>query len=400
MADASGSQPVSSEPVFVVSMMQRHGETGVQTHLNEVLKYLKARGHEAHFIGAVESVRERLVARLLSGVLRRAIHLHSQAVHYLLDCISFYAIRAELRRSLMGRSSWIVYAQDTRCASAALSLKTGKSQRVVLAVHFNDSQADEMANRGVLDHGDWLYRLTQRREREALERVDGVVFFSRFMEQQILRQGVEPRSKVVVPNSAAEPTPDLHAEPRDLIAIGSLEPRKNQSYLLDVIHEAALRGHLYTLTLVGSGEDRTRLEDIARTLGLEDQVFFTGTHPAASSLLAAHKALVHAAKIENLPIALIEALAAGKPILAPRVGGIPEIFSDGVEGFFWPLDDPATGAAMLIRIMEDKMLHATMSSAASMRYQTHFAPDLIFPKLLSFLCEMKPLPSSSRSEYI
>lgn len=392
MIVAMDSEIASSEPVFVVSLMNRHGETGVQTHINEVLQYLQEQGHEAQFIGPDESMMVRSAARLLSGTLRRLIFLQSQTVRHLLHCILFHTMRAELRRRLRGHSSWVVYAQDPTSANAALSLKRGARQRVVLAVHFNVSQADEMANRGVLKHGDWLYRRTQRKEREALAKADGAVFFSRFMEQEILRQGVDPRSKVVIPNTATKPTPDLKAEPRDLIAIGSLEPRKNQSYLLQVLHEAALRGYRYTLTLVGSGEDRSRLEELARHLGVARQVLFTGRRPHASSLLASHRALVHAAKIENLPITLIEAMAAGKPILAAHVGGIPEVFTDGVEGFFWPLDDAAAGAALLIRLMEDKSLCAAMSSAAALRYQTGFEHDYIFQKLVSYLSDKESRP--------
>ena len=392
MIAAPDSQSASSNPIFVASGMHRNGETGVQTHVNEVLQYLHDQGHEAQFIGPDESMSAMPGARLLCGVLRRLMFLQGKIVHHYLRCISFYATRSALRVRVRGHSSWTVYAQDTNSARAALSLNNGGCQRVVLALHFNVSQADEMVSCGILKHGDWLYRRTQRMEREVLAKVDGVVFFSRFMEQQVLRQGVDPRSRIVIPNTASKPTPDLKAEPRDLIAIGSPEPRKNQSYLLQVLHEADLRGYRYTLTLVGSGEDRSRLEELARHLGVARQVLFTGRRPNASSLLASHKALAHAAKIENLPITLIEALAAGKPILAAHVGGIPEVFTDGVEGFFWPLDDAAAGAALLIRLMEDESLRAAMSSAAALRYQAGFEHDHIFQKLVSYLSEKESRP--------
>lgn len=380
---ASSSAP--DAPIVVTSVMNRWGETGVQTHINEFLQYLTEQKHEEHFVGPSESIHRRIILRVLAGLIRRAIRLQKQTGRYLLSCISIFAIRSELRRTLRGRSSWCIYAQDPTCARASLSLKKGENQRVVLAVHFNLSQADEMADRGFLKHGDWFYRIMQRNEREVLAEADGVVFFSRFMEQHILQQGIKLRDRIVVPHTAAELKADHDAGSRDLIAIGSLEPRKNQSYILQVLHHAAMRGHRYTLTLVGSGEDRRRLEDQVQELGLGGQVVFTGRHPVAASLLAAHSVMVHAAKIENLPITLIESLAAGKPILAPRVGGIPEVFNDGVEGFFWPLDDPRAGAEFLIKIMEDEGLRARMSAAAKKRFRTHFARDVIHRKLLSFV---------------
>jgi glycosyltransferase involved in cell wall biosynthesis len=396
MIFVTDSQSSSSDPIVVVSQMGRYGETGVQTHINEFLQYMKEQRREAQFVGPDESVNRLLVPHFQSRVLARLISLHSQIARYLFYRMAFHATRAELGRRLRGHSSWVVYAQDPTSANAALLLKKGARQRVVLAVHFNVSQADEMANRGVLKYGDWLYRRTQRREREALANVDEVVFFSYFMQQEILRQGVNPRSKIVIPHTVSKPMPDLKAEPRDLIAIGSLEPRKNQTYLLHVLYEAALRGHLYTLTLVGSGEDRGRLEEQARHLGVDGQVSFTGRHPNASSLLGAHKVLVHSAKMETFGIALVEALAAGKPILAPQVGGIPEVFTDGVEGFFWPLEDPAVGASILIRLMEDESLRASMSSAATLRYRTHFEHDLICQKLVSYVCKMESMSLNAK----
>jgi len=132
---------------------------------------------------------------------------------------------------------------------------------------------------------------------------------------------------------------------------------------------------------VGGGADRAFLERLAHQLGIADQVRFAGSVVPASSLLIQHKVLVHAAKVENVGIALIEALAAGKPILAPRVGGIPEIYTDGVEGFIWPLDDAAAGAELLIRVMEDNKLYTAMCIASAKRYREHFERTAIFSRL-------------------
>lgn len=100
---------------------------------------------------------------------------------------------------------------------------------------------------------------------------------------------------------------------------------------------------------------------------------------------AGRKALVHAAKIENFPITLVESLATGKPILAAPVGGIPEVFRDGIDGFFWPLDDPDEGAATLIRLMEDSGLRERMSASAFDRYQAEFSRERIKKSLLAFV---------------
>ncbi len=64
--------------------------------------------------------------------------------------------------------------------------------------------------------------------------------------------------------------------------------------------------------------------------------------------LPGYRAYVHASYSESLPLAIIEAMAAGLPIVAGNTGGISELCDDGVEARFWPLDDPAQAAATLI----------------------------------------------------
>ncbi|MGA7108488.1 MAG: glycosyltransferase family 4 protein [Terracidiphilus sp.] len=380
-------------PVIVVSLMHRRGETGVQTHINDALQYLEEQGYNPQFVGP--EVWRRRKSYYAIRILSRVFGRQNRLTIYLSERILARVLRAELRSRLQGHSSWTVYAQDAVCTLAALSIKANQNQRVVLAVHFNLSQADEMANRGMVKFGDWSYRRTQQQEREALTRADGVLYFSRFMKEQIRLRGIIPRSSIVIPHSTRVPKAEQEAEPRDLIAIGTLEPRKNQSYLVEVLYEAALRGHRYRLTVVGSGEDKARLEKLVLLLGLERQVVFVGTHPVAASLLPSHRVFVHAAKMESFGIALVEALAAGLPILAPKVGGMQEILRDGVEGYFWPLDSPSRGADLLICLLENDFLWKQMSRAASARFRTSFDRDSISRRLVSYICSGE-LPPGKR----
>jgi glycosyltransferase involved in cell wall biosynthesis len=94
-------------------------------------------------------------------------------------------------------------------------------------------------------------------------------------------------------------------------------------------------------------------------------------------MIARHRVLVHAARIENMPITLIEALAAGRPILAPAVGGITEIFDHGVEGYHWPLQDIDTAAALLIELLGTQDTYRRFSQAALQRYRSKFDGDLL-----------------------
>jgi glycosyltransferase involved in cell wall biosynthesis len=172
---------------------------------------------------------------------------------------------------------------------------------------------------------------------------------------------------------------------RDLISIGSLEPRKNHQYLLRVLAEAKRLGHEYTLTIIGSGPLRRPLARLTHSLGLTGQVTFLGFQPRAARWLSGHRALVHSSLMESFGVVFIEAMAAARPVFAAPVGAIPEVFDDGVEGRYWPLDDPRAGAEILISLLEAPQAYARSAAAARARFERCFATDRVAPRLAEFL---------------
>ena len=101
--------------------------------------------------------------------------------------------------------------------------------------------------------------------------------------------------------------------------------------------------------------------------------------------LPRYRAYVHASYSESLPLAIIEAMAAGLPIVAGNIGGISELCDDGVEARFWSLDDPAQAAAMLIDLLDCEPARLKAATAASERFRRDFDADVIGPRLWSFL---------------
>jgi glycosyltransferase involved in cell wall biosynthesis len=168
----------------------------------------------------------------------------------------------------------------------------------------------------------------------------------------------------------------------DILSIGTLEPRKNQIFLLKVLAHAKRLGHIYTLTMIGRGPSLNELQEHAIQLGIETQVQFPGRIDGAARLLPRHRVYAHAAIVENLPITLVEALAAGRPIFAPAVGGIPEVFADGREGVYWDLEDEEAAAEKLIAVLEDSALYQKLSRAAHERYEEAFSPTVLVPQWL------------------
>jgi glycosyltransferase involved in cell wall biosynthesis len=187
----------------------------------------------------------------------------------------------------------------------------------------------------------------------------------------------------------------LHIEPDrepigDLVTIGNLDIVKNHRFLLRVLAEARRAGRSLTLDVFGEGACRKDLLQLTRSLGLEEQVRFRGFRRDVRECLPGYRAYVHASYSESSSLAIIEAMAAGLPIVAANIGPISELCDDGVEARFWPLDDPAQAAATLNNLLDCEPTRAMAARAASERFHRDFDADRIAPRLLSFLLGAAP----------
>jgi glycosyltransferase involved in cell wall biosynthesis len=383
--------PQASPTIIIASLMRLQGTTGVQAHMREFLHHLQASG-QPHAVATPFF--------LLSWPLLAWMILVRMGLEWCWKPAAVWLYRQGHAAMLSLHLGWlmtrhpscVVYAQCPLSARVALRWARG-GQRVALVVHFNGSQADEWVGKGMLKAGGRLDQGIRATERDTLTRLHGLVFVSEFMRDSLSRQipGLAKVPAAVIPNFVQRldgaAMPDMVG--RDLIAIGTLEPRKNQAYLLEVLGHAKRAGKSISLTLVGDGPDREALVSQAQSLGVQEQVRFMGFHPQARQLIAGHKLCVHAALMENLPMALIESMSAGVPVVAAAVGGIPEIFADGVEGCFWPLDNAEAGARVLMSLLGDpERLHA-MSLAARRRFDARFEVNAVAGELCCYLLQLK-----------
>jgi glycosyltransferase involved in cell wall biosynthesis len=128
------------------------------------------------------------------------------------------------------------------------------------------------------------------------------------------------------------------------------------------------------LVIAGQGADEENLRTLAQELGITEQVMFTG-HLDQSMLAAYMKncvALVLPALTEGLPRVVIEAQMLGKPVIASRVGGIPEIIADGETGFLVEPQDWQALARAMLKIIENPALAERMGNAAQKRVREKF----------------------------
>jgi len=294
-----------------------------------------------------------------------------------------------LRRRLSAGNDCVVYAQCPLSAAAALRVRRNARQCVVLVVHFNVSQADEWAGKGMIAM-DGPYATSIRRfETATLARLDGLVFVSEFMRAVLMDRIPEIGSVpfAVVPNFVPDPgvpseSPTIDA---DLLIVGTLEPRKNQAFALEIIAAAARRGRKLSLTIAGDGPDRADLEAMAVSRGVADRVRFLGFVKDAAQLFSRHRACLHVAHMESFGIVLIEAMSRGLPVFAPAVGGIPEVFESGVEGRSIPLGDADVAVGLMLDWLEDEEVMLRVKAAARSRFLERFEADRVATELVDFL---------------
>lgn len=375
-----------SQPILIATIMRPEGDTGVQTHFRSFMAYLQKTGRKCELITPYSAPLWRVYPafglRKLTNLFNRELgvwwyrHWHA------------YFLRQALNRRLQTGAACVVYAQCPLSAQAALSARVSKNQRVVMVTHFNISQADEWAGKGLIPNGGRLYRAIQAFEAEILPRLDGLVFVSEFMRRELVGRipAITKVAAAVVPNFLPDPgLPEMQTAVADLINIGTLEARKNQHYLLEIV--AALREleRPLTLTLVGDGPDRKALEDKARLLKIDKLVRFAGFVSYAAGQIGQHRACIHVATLENLPITLIEAMARGRPVFAAPVGGVPEVLGDSAAGLALPLNDARAAARIVADALSDADWMAAAGLAARERFLGEYESDVAARRLEQFL---------------
>lgn len=154
--------------------------------------------------------------------------------------------------------------------------------------------------------------------------------------------------------------------PSDCLAlsIGSLRPAKGYSFAFDAVKMLKERGRDVRLLILGGGSYKKNLEAEARDKGIRDKVMFGGEREDTSVFLNMADVFVMASLWEGLPNSLLEAMQAGLPVVATKVGGIPEVVTDNENGL---LVDPKDGKGLadaIERIIKDDVLRSRVAQNA------------------------------------
>jgi len=155
-----------------------------------------------------------------------------------------------------------------------------------------------------------------------------------------------------------------------LLAVGRLRPPKDFATLVRAL--ALLPADAFELAIVGDGPQREELAALIAQLGLEDRVRLEGERRDVPTLLAEADAFVLSSRSEGLPVSVLEAMAAGLPVVATAVGGVGEAVVDGETGLLVRPADPEALAAALATIVADPALRRRLGAAGRARAEARF----------------------------
>jgi L-malate glycosyltransferase len=172
-----------------------------------------------------------------------------------------------------------------------------------------------------------------------------------------------------------------------LIHVSNIRPIKRVPAVVEIF--AAVRKTVPAkLVIVGDGPDVNEVSRLARALDVAADVELLGEQDQVVPLLSAADVFLLPSVQESFGLAALEAMACGVPVVASRVGGLPEVVDDGVNGFLHPLEDLAGMAASALRLLTDPALHSRCAEAATKSAHSRFCDDRIVPMYEAFYTEI------------
>lgn len=349
-------------PLRIVQVLAPARFGGLERVVQALAGGLVQRGHEVHVVAVLDrsdTTHPFLDSLVGSGVRMVPLRLAGRA---------YFRERAAVRQLCRRVQPHVVHTHGYRpdVVDGAVARRLGIP--TVTTVHGNTG-------------GDWKNRLYEGLQRHAFRKMDAVVAVSRPQVSGLRSAGVKDDRLHVVPNawpgdgnaleaSVARRTLGL-AEGRFHVGwVGRLTAEKGPDIWIEAL--GLLTDLPLTASILGDGALRPALEQRVADLGLNAQVIFHGTVPEAGRYLRAFDLFVMSSRTEGTPMALFEAMAAKVPIVAARVGGVPDVVtSEG--GVLVDLEDPRALADGVRAVYVGRAAAERRAEAAYERLSTEYA---------------------------
>lgn len=178
-----------------------------------------------------------------------------------------------------------------------------------------------------------------------------------------------------------------------LLSIGRLEEQKGIDTLIDAFREIASRFPRAHLVQVGEGPDRVNLHARIVSSALAERVRLVGRRTDVPQLLAGATAFVLASRWEGMPNVVLEAMAAGLPVIATQVEGTAELLSEGETGWLVPTNDPHALAARIEAVLSDLDAARARGCAAQTSVKNHFTVDAMVARYATLYRQLLTPPA-------
>lgn len=219
---------------------------------------------------------------------------------------------------------------------------------------------------------------------------DVLVAVSPEVRDELVELGVAPRRKFVViplgiPLEERLGGPEAGLDLRHAYGIpehafvvgwvGRMTGVKDTGALLRIAAALRARGIDAVLCMVGDGPERERLEQLAHDLGIARSVYFAGYQVEVAPFYSLFDAFLLPSVNEGTPVSAIEALASGTPVVATRVGGVPDVVRDGIDGFLVESGDLAGATDRLAALARQPSLRRRLGAAGRERVRARYSVD-------------------------
>ncbi|HLH03984.1 MAG TPA: N-acetyl-alpha-D-glucosaminyl L-malate synthase BshA [Bryobacteraceae bacterium] len=218
----------------------------------------------------------------------------------------------------------------------------------------------------------------------SIERSDGITTISEFMRKRTADFfGIDKPIEVIhnfVNCALYKPDPAAQRQGKKrILHISNFRPVKR---VLDCVRALALvRKEVDAeLVMAGDGPDRSPAERLAYELGIASHVRFLGKQDHMERLIPQMHALHLPSETEAFGLAALEAMACGVPPVATNTGGVPDLITNGADGYLEPVGDVEAQARRLIELLSDETLHTRLARAARATAESRFNTELIIPR--------------------
>lgn len=363
-----------------ITVYPTYGGSGIVG--SELGKELAARGHTVHFIASA------LPTRLTE--LNERVRFHEvEMMSYPLFEHQPYTLALATKMATVAENENLdllhVHYAIPHSISAILareSLKPGRRLPVITTLHGTDI---------TLVGADRSYLPITR---YGIAQSDGVTAISHYL-KRVTAETFQFDRITVIPNFicssdySRQPLPELRAqlspegEPL-LVHVSNFRPVKRPADCVEILSRVRAQGVAARLVMVGDGPERVSVEHRARCLGVLEYCAFVGKQPKIVDYLSVSDVLLLPSEQESFGLAALEAMACEVPVIASRVGGIPEVVTDGETGCLSEMGDVekmSRDAALLLR---DEKLRREMGRRARESAISRYSTDLVIPQYIEF----------------